>query len=126
MLMDAVTDLLPAFSKAIGSDFAPFFEPLFDPIVDFLVRVCCHRMMPHIIFESMNGLHTEKNVVIDEAVEPRRRVSVAMGTNRQLDGINMNIIKSSPFMQCVIVYTLGLEKWLQEMSSEEKETRLQL
>nr|KAJ0195300.1 hypothetical protein LSAT_V11C700372450 [Lactuca sativa] len=36
MLMDAITDLLPAFSKAMGSDFAPFFEPLFDPLMDFM------------------------------------------------------------------------------------------
>ncbi|KAI3509342.1 hypothetical protein L1887_24553 [Cichorium endivia] len=36
MLMDAVTDLLPAFSKAMGSNFAPFFEPLFDPLMEFL------------------------------------------------------------------------------------------
>ncbi|CAI9301712.1 unnamed protein product [Lactuca saligna] len=47
----------------------------------------------------------DSNVVIDEAIEPGRRVTVAMGTNRQLD---------------------GLEQWLQEMSSEEEETRLQL
>ncbi|CAI9292662.1 unnamed protein product [Lactuca saligna] len=76
---------------------------------------------------SLVHKNLQMNVVIDEAVEPRRRVTVAMGTDRQLDGININIIKSSPFMQCVIVYTLGLEQWLQEMSSEEEEeTRLQL
>lgn len=37
MLLDAITDLLPTFSKAMGSDFAPFFEPLFDPLMDLLV-----------------------------------------------------------------------------------------
>ncbi|XP_023756369.1 uncharacterized protein LOC111904893 isoform X1 [Lactuca sativa] len=36
MLLDAITDLLPTFSKAMGSDFAPFFEPLFDPLMDLL------------------------------------------------------------------------------------------
>ncbi|KAL8116773.1 hypothetical protein AgCh_023070 [Apium graveolens] len=35
VLMDAVSDLLPAFAKAMGSNFAPIFSKLFDPLMRF-------------------------------------------------------------------------------------------
>ncbi|KAL1831816.1 hypothetical protein ACET3Z_001467 [Daucus carota] len=35
VLMDAVSDLLPAFAKAMGSNFAPIFSTLFDPLMRF-------------------------------------------------------------------------------------------
>ncbi|KAJ0971623.1 hypothetical protein J5N97_019582 [Dioscorea zingiberensis] len=34
-LMDAVSDLLPAFAKAMGSHFEPIFSRLFDPLMKF-------------------------------------------------------------------------------------------
>ncbi|XP_024967682.1 importin-4-like isoform X3 [Cynara cardunculus var. scolymus] len=36
LLMDAVTDLLPASAKALGSHFALIFATLFDPLMDFV------------------------------------------------------------------------------------------
>lgn len=35
VLMDAVSDLLPAFAKAMGSNFAPIFSKLFKPLMKF-------------------------------------------------------------------------------------------
>ncbi|KAL3538547.1 hypothetical protein ACH5RR_001913 [Cinchona calisaya] len=35
VLMDAVSDLLPAFAKAMGSNFAPIFSKLFGPLMKF-------------------------------------------------------------------------------------------
>ncbi|TYJ99765.1 importin-4 isoform X1 [Cucumis melo var. makuwa] len=35
VLMDAVSDLLPAFAKAMGSYFAPIFAKLFEPLMKF-------------------------------------------------------------------------------------------
>ncbi|KAK2966659.1 hypothetical protein RJ640_002357 [Escallonia rubra] len=35
VLMDAVSDLLPAFAKAMGSHFAPIFAKLFEPLMKF-------------------------------------------------------------------------------------------
>ncbi|KAI3810363.1 hypothetical protein L1987_19975 [Smallanthus sonchifolius] len=35
VLMDAVTDLLPAFAKAMGSNFEPIFAILFTPLMEF-------------------------------------------------------------------------------------------
>ncbi|XP_028753292.1 importin-4 isoform X2 [Neltuma alba] len=35
VLMDAVSDLLPAFAKTMGSQFAPIFAQLFDPLMKF-------------------------------------------------------------------------------------------
>ncbi|ONK65428.1 uncharacterized protein A4U43_C07F37020 [Asparagus officinalis] len=35
VLMDAVSDILPAFAKAMGSDFEPIFASLFDPLMRF-------------------------------------------------------------------------------------------
>ncbi|CAI9103846.1 OLC1v1002419C2 [Oldenlandia corymbosa var. corymbosa] len=35
VLMDAVSDLLPAFAKAMGSNFAPIFSQLFEPLMKF-------------------------------------------------------------------------------------------
>ena len=37
VLMDAVSDLLPAFAKAMGSNFAPIFSKLFEPLMKFAV-----------------------------------------------------------------------------------------
>lgn len=37
VLMDAVSDLLPAFAKSMGAQFAPVFEQLFDPLMKFAV-----------------------------------------------------------------------------------------
>lgn len=36
-LMDAVSDLLPAFAKCMGSHFAPIFAKLYDPLMKFAV-----------------------------------------------------------------------------------------
>jgi hypothetical protein len=38
VLMDAVSDLLPAFAKVMGSYFDPIFAKLFDPLMKFAVR----------------------------------------------------------------------------------------
>ncbi|GAV67566.1 HEAT domain-containing protein/HEAT_EZ domain-containing protein, partial [Cephalotus follicularis] len=35
VLMDAVSDLLPAFAKSLGSQFAPIFAKLFEPLMKF-------------------------------------------------------------------------------------------
>ncbi|KAG5548763.1 hypothetical protein RHGRI_014200 [Rhododendron griersonianum] len=35
VLMDAVSDLLPAFAKSMGSQFAPIFENMFGPLMKF-------------------------------------------------------------------------------------------
>lgn len=37
VLMDAVSDILPAFAKSMGSHFAPIFAKLFDPLMKFAV-----------------------------------------------------------------------------------------
>lgn len=37
VLMDAVSDLLPAFAKMMGSYFEPIFAKLFDPLMKFAV-----------------------------------------------------------------------------------------
>lgn len=37
VLMDAVSDLLPAFAKSMGAQFAPIFEQLFDHLMKFAV-----------------------------------------------------------------------------------------
>lgn len=47
VLMDAVSDLLPAFAKVMGSYFDPIFAKLFDPLMKFAVRyhppsLCVH------------------------------------------------------------------------------------
>lgn len=39
VLMDAVSDLLPAFAKAMGSHFAPIFSKLFEPLMKFSVSL---------------------------------------------------------------------------------------
>ncbi|XP_020252179.1 probable importin subunit beta-4 isoform X1 [Asparagus officinalis] len=40
VLMDAVSDILPALAKAMGSDFEPILASLFDPLMRF-ARVPC-------------------------------------------------------------------------------------
>lgn len=37
VLMDAVSDLLPVFAKAMGAQFAPIFATLFEPLMKFTV-----------------------------------------------------------------------------------------
>jgi hypothetical protein len=37
VLMDAVSDLLPAFAKAMGAQFDSIFAQLFDPLMKFAV-----------------------------------------------------------------------------------------
>lgn len=37
VLMDAVSDLLPALAKVMGSEFAPIFAQLFEPLMKFAV-----------------------------------------------------------------------------------------
>lgn len=37
VLMDAVSDLLPAFAKAMGPQFAPILAQLFEPLMKFAV-----------------------------------------------------------------------------------------
>lgn len=39
VLMDAVSDLLPAFAKSMGPHFAPIFATLFDPLMKFAVSL---------------------------------------------------------------------------------------
>lgn len=39
VLMDAVSDLLPAFSKAMGPHFAPVLAKLFNPLMKFAVGI---------------------------------------------------------------------------------------
>lgn len=41
VLMDAVSDLLPAFAKIMGPNFEPIFAKLFDPLMKFTVGVAC-------------------------------------------------------------------------------------
>lgn len=43
VLMDAVSDLLPAFAKSMGSHFAPIFAKLFEPLMKFAV-VCSRNL----------------------------------------------------------------------------------
>ncbi|KAI3770353.1 hypothetical protein L6452_01481 [Arctium lappa] len=45
LLMDAVTDLLPASAKALGSHFALIFATLFDPLMEFV------KLMPLVLEE---------------------------------------------------------------------------
>lgn len=37
VLMDAVSDLLPAFAKLLSTQFAPIFTQLFEPLMKFAV-----------------------------------------------------------------------------------------
>jgi hypothetical protein len=37
VLMDAVSDILPAFAESMGSHFAPIFAKLFEPLMKFAV-----------------------------------------------------------------------------------------
>nr|KJB12560.1 hypothetical protein B456_002G024100 [Gossypium raimondii] len=46
---------------------------------------CCLHLMLPIICVSMSGLPIGKNVVVDQALGPGKRVTVAMGTNQNLD-----------------------------------------
>lgn len=49
VLMDAVSDLLPAFAKAMGSHFAPIFSTLFEPLMKFAVSflICIYLVYTH-------------------------------------------------------------------------------
>ena len=44
VLMDSVSDLLPAFAKAMGPHFEPIFAKLFDPLMRFAVSACSYLM----------------------------------------------------------------------------------
>lgn len=37
LIMDAVSDILPALAKVMGSSFAPIFAKLFEPLMKFSV-----------------------------------------------------------------------------------------
>lgn len=37
LIMDAVSDILPALAKVMGSSFAPIFTKLFEPLMKFAV-----------------------------------------------------------------------------------------
>lgn len=50
VLMDAVSDLLPAFAKCMGAQFAPIFAQLFEPLMKFAVS-----------WQSINRLQVEIN-----------------------------------------------------------------
>ena len=39
VLMDAVSDLLPAFAKSMGPHFEPVFAKLFEPLMKFAVGI---------------------------------------------------------------------------------------
>jgi hypothetical protein len=45
ILMDAVTDLLPALAKCMGLGFEPLLRQLFDPLMQFAVRLCSFQAM---------------------------------------------------------------------------------
>jgi hypothetical protein len=47
VLMDAVSDLLPAFAKVMGSYFDPIFAKLFDPLMKFAVRNSSFSLYAH-------------------------------------------------------------------------------
>ena len=48
VLMDAVSDLLPAFAKSMGSHFAPIFAKLFEPLMKFAVGcIRCMGVLSH-------------------------------------------------------------------------------
>jgi importin-4 len=54
VLMDAVSDLLPAFAKVMGSYFDPIFAKLFDPLMKFAVcyyppSLCAHAPYSHLL-----------------------------------------------------------------------------
>lgn len=51
-LMDAVSDLLPAFAKSMGPHFAPIFATLFEPLMKFAVG--CNKL--YSIFSCMTLL----------------------------------------------------------------------
>lgn len=50
VLMDTVSDLLPAFAKCMGAQFAPIFAQLFEPLMKFAVS-----------WQSINRLRVEIN-----------------------------------------------------------------
>lgn len=41
VLMDAVSDLLPAFAQVLGAQFAPIFAQMFEPLMKFSVSFSC-------------------------------------------------------------------------------------
>lgn len=57
VLMDAVSDLLPAFAKSMGSHFGPIFAKLFEPLMKFAVGsqsmapgICAFNSLMHCLW----------------------------------------------------------------------------
>lgn len=48
-----------------------------------------------------------QNVVIDQVLEPGTRVTVAMGTNRHLDGTLKRFLRILDFVIVQVLYILG-------------------
>uniref|UniRef100_A0A0E0KNC6 Uncharacterized protein n=1 Tax=Oryza punctata TaxID=4537 RepID=A0A0E0KNC6_ORYPU len=48
------------------------------------LKGCCPHSMHHTICASMSGLNFAKNVLVEQMLEPGKRVTVAMGTNRDI------------------------------------------
>lgn len=49
VLMDAVSDLLPAFSKSMGPHFAPILDKLFSPLMKFAVDYLLNYMIARLV-----------------------------------------------------------------------------
>lgn len=50
VLMDAVSDLLPAFAKCMGSQFEPVFAKFFEPLMKFVVGISEYSIHVHNFF----------------------------------------------------------------------------
>uniref|UniRef100_A0A0D9ZHT4 Uncharacterized protein n=1 Tax=Oryza glumipatula TaxID=40148 RepID=A0A0D9ZHT4_9ORYZ len=48
------------------------------------LKGCCPHSMHHTICASMSGLNFVKNVLVEQMLEPGKRVTIAMGTNRDI------------------------------------------
>lgn len=48
--MDAVSDLLPAFAKCMGSHFEPVFAKFFEPLMKFAVSISQYSIHCHNLF----------------------------------------------------------------------------
>lgn len=81
VLMDAVSDLLPAFAKAMGSQFAPIFATLYDPLMKFarairppqdrtMVVASLAEVAQHMGAPIANYIHAVMPLVLKELASP--------------------------------------------------------
>ncbi|VFQ81777.1 unnamed protein product [Cuscuta campestris] len=81
VLMDAVSDLLPAFAKAMGSQFAPIFATLYDPLMKFaratrppqdrtMVVASLAEVTQHMGAPIANYIHAVMPLVLKELASP--------------------------------------------------------